>query len=303
MRIAFLFPGQGSDVARVGQEWLERSARARLLLEVAARHVGLEVAQLFTEGGRRLEPTEVQQPVMTALSLAIHEELAAAGVRSDLVAGHSLGEVAACAAAGTMDAERAVAVAAARGRLMARESKAHPGGMVALWTDRRETAEEALAVARAHGMAAIAAHNSVEQWVIAGDPAALRAVAQHYASTPLPVGGPWHTDAMAGAAAEFEAVLRQALHGPIRTPVVCNRTGAVVTDAAALPGLLAGQLTHPVEWEATMRTLGAEEVAHIVVVGPGKALRALARRGLGEVAHYGAERPDDLDPIREALAR
>ncbi len=303
MTTAFLFPGQGAEIVRVAQPWLERSPAARRLIALAADQVALGVDQLLADGGRRLDRTEVQQPVLTALTLAVHEELARLGVRPDLVAGHSLGEVAACAAAGAMDHETAVAVAATRARLMAREAARHPGGMVALRTEKREIAEAALALAREHGMAALAAHNSPEQWVVAGDWPALRAAARRFPSTPVPVGGPWHTDAIAGAVAEFEAVLRQAIRAPLRTPLVCNRTGAPVRDAEALPRLLAGQLTQPVEWYATMRTLAEAGTTHLVVLGPGKTLRALARRGLAEAALHAAELPDDLDPIREALAR
>ena len=304
MKVAFLFPGQGSEVARVGAPWLERSQASRELLEEAARQVSLDVRGLFAAGGRALERTEVQQPALTALCLGIHAELLARRVRPDIVAGHSLGEVAACAAAGAMGAKEAVALAAVRGRLMAREAARHPGGMLAVTAEGRGVAEAALDLAREHGLAAIAAHNAPEQWVIAGDWPALRAVAARYSTTHVPVAGPWHTEAMAGAVDEFREAARGAVRGTLTAVLVANRTGACVTDARELPDLLAGQFTHPVEWDATMRTISAAGVSDVVVLGPGKALRGLARRGLpAAVRLHAAELPEDLDAIGEALAR
>lgn len=304
MRVAFLFPGQGAEVARCGAAWLERSGRARDLLEAAARHAGMDARRMLAAGGRALERTEVQQPALTALCLAVHEALLARGVRPDMVAGHSLGEIAACAAAGVMSAESAVALAAVRGRLMAREAARHAGGMLAVAAADRAAAEEALALAREHGLAAIAAHNAPGQWVISGELPALRAVAARFAATPVPVAGPWHTEAMAGAVEEFRAAAQGAVRGALGVPLIANRTGERVGDARELPDLLAGQFTHPVEWEHTMQTIARAGTTEVVVLGPGKALRGLARRGLpATVRLRAAELPEDLDSFAEAPAR
>ena len=303
MTVAFLFPGQGAETARSGPPWLAASPETRRLLEEAARQAGVAFDRLFAAGGQALEDTALHQPVLTALCLGIRHELARRGVRPDIVAGHSLGEVAACAAAGCLEPVDAVRLAALRGRLMAREAARYPGGMLAVTTAEPAVADEALAVARAHGLAALAAHNSPEQWVVSGEWDALRAVAARFPATPVPVAGPWHTAAMAGAAEEYRAALRTALRGPLRVPLACNRTGALA-DAAALPDLLADQLTHPVEWVAVMRTLGESGVTDVVVVGPGKALRGLARRNLGaDTRLHAAELPDDLGRLAEELAR
>jgi [acyl-carrier-protein] S-malonyltransferase len=302
--VAFVFPGQGTDVARTGPPWLERPGPAHRLLEEAARRVDLPVERLFAAGGRVLERTEVLQPVVTALCLGIHHELGARGVRPDLVAGHSLGEVAASAAAGAMGAEDAVTVSAVRGRLMSRAAERHPGGMLALTAAEPAVAEAALAVARTHGLAAFAAHNAPGQWVVAGGWEALRAVAARFPTTPVPVSGPWHTDAMAGAVEGFRDALRDVVQGPLAVPLVCNRTGERVTEAGELPDLLAGQFTRPVEWVKVMATMVCSGVTDAVFVGPAKALRGLARRNLGTaVALHAAELPEDLDPIAEVLAR
>lgn len=302
MTIAFLFPGQGADIARVGPPWLAHSPGTRDLLARAAQQAGVPLDRLFAEGGRALERTEVQQPALTALCLGIHGELARRGVRPDIVAGHSLGEIAAAAAAGCMTAADAVAVAVTRGRLMGREAAKHPGGMLALTTPDRRVAEEAIALARQHGIAALAAHNTPEQWVVAGTRDALRAVAARYSAVPVSVAGPWHTDAMDGAVAELRAALHTAIRGPLDTPLLCNRTGMHVLDPDDLPELLAGQLTHSVEWVSTMRTLDSGGATDVVILGPSRVLRGLVRRNLGEsVALHAAELPADLDAIEEAL--
>jgi [acyl-carrier-protein] S-malonyltransferase len=304
VKVAFVFPGQRAEAAAAGPAWQASSPETRRLLAEAARHVGIAAEKLFAGGGRALERTDVQQPVLTALSLGVHAELLGRGVRPDVVTGHSLGEIAACAAAGCLSPEEAVALAAVRGRLMAREAAGHPGGMLALTTPDQSVVEEALGVARSHGIAALAAHNTAAQWVISGELSALRAVAARFPATPVPVTGPWHTDVMRGAEAEFLGAARAAIRRPPAIALVCNRDGSVVSRAEDLPALLAGQLTHAVEWVATMRTLAAAGVAHVVVVGPAKAMRSLVRQNLGDaVTIHATDLPEDLDRIGEALAR
>jgi len=302
--VAFLFPGQGGDVARVGAEWLARGGIVGRRLEAAAELLGLPAAHLFAAAGRALERTEVEQPVVTALSVGIHEELAALGVRPDVVAGHSLGELAACAAAGAFDAEEAIAIAARRGTLMAEAAARHPGGMLALHTADAAVVEGALAAARARGLAALAAHNAPTEWVLSGDHAALQAVRAECETTPVPVAGPWHTDAMADVAGALRDAVRAVLRGPLTTTLLCNRTGEPVHDLTELPDLLAGQCTRPVQWTATMDAVARAGITDVVIVGAGRVLRALARRNLGRrVTVHDAEYPGDLAPLREALAR
>ena len=304
MRTACVFPGQG-----VGQEttlglWYVGSVAVRRLVDHAARVAGAPVEHCFARGGRALAKTDILQPILTAVMLGIHEELEARGCRPDIVAGHSLGELAAVAVAGCIDPVGAVELAALRGRLMAREAVKHPGAMIALDVSSGREIREALAFARAYGIAAVAAENAPGHWVISGEGGAIRALSRRLSVRPLPVSGPWHSAAMADAVKEFRQAARLAVTAEMRMPLVCNRTGGMVESAEAIPDLLAEQLTHPIAWTATLATIRRAGVREFVIPGPGKVMRSLVRRNLGEeVAVRLVGVPEHLEPMPEAVLR
>jgi [acyl-carrier-protein] S-malonyltransferase len=165
---------------------------------------------------------------------------------------------------------------------MERAAEAHPGGMLAIVAGSDTAAHEALACGRAHGEIVLAARNSVDQWVLSGDEAALRRVAAAFPATRLPVQGPWHSPAMASAAEEWLFALLAIPRTRGHAGFVANRDGRLVTDEERIPHLLAGQLTQAVAWYETMITLGEAGVTHAVIMGPGRALRGLLRRHFGE---------------------
>jgi [acyl-carrier-protein] S-malonyltransferase len=281
MTTAFLFAGQGVDPPWVARCVLERPA-AEPLLAAASRATGVDVGRLLARGGRELADPAILQPALVAACLCVAAELAAAGVTPALVCGHSLGELAAWAAGGHVAAVDAIAAAAVRGRLMARQAHLAPGGMAAVRGGAAELAR-ALHAGRAHGAIALAAENAPDEHVVSGSEPALAAALAAVPATRLPVAGAWHSPAMAGAVDELRAALAAV---PARTPhatLVCNRTGAPAAPAA-LPELLAGQLVHPVRWTTALGALRALGATRYVVVGPGRLLRALVRRTLGPVA-------------------
>jgi [acyl-carrier-protein] S-malonyltransferase len=301
---AFMFPGQG-----VGQEgtfrlWYVGSRAVRRLVDRAAHYTGVSSERFFARGARALESTDLLQPVLTAVVLGISEELETRGVRPDIVAGHSLGEIAAVAAAGCVDADGAIRLAAERGRLMAREATRHPGSMVALAVSSPEQVLEALALAREHGIAAMAAHNAPGCWVISGEREPLRALTRRFGARPLSVAGPWHSAAMSDAVEEFRAVAHRIVTHEVEVPLVCNRSGRVVERAEEIPDLLAEQLTQPIEWVVTMETMRTFGVREFVIPGPGKVIRGLVRQNLGpEVAVRTVDHPEHLESLRAAVAR
>jgi [acyl-carrier-protein] S-malonyltransferase len=304
--IALLFPGQGTPRVHGALRGVLRCARGRALLERAAAAVDLPVARLAERPGL-LDRTEIVQPVLTAISLYFAGELGAAGVVADAVLGHSLGELAAWSAAGAIDAEGAIALAGARGALMAAAAARAPGGLLALGTSDEAVIEAALAAGRREGAIAVAARNSVDETVLTGDEAALRGVTKLMAAGSVPVGrvptsGPWHGPAMADAVAPLRRALDAAGQRPLRCRFISNRDGRVVEDASHLPGLLAEQLVRPVAFRAALATV-LSLADTVVTVGPGALLRALFRRntrGLGAAPRLLAT--DDAHALAEALA-
>lgn len=295
MRTAFLVPGQGAGTERELGAWHAKSGSVRRFVEQAAIECRMPVRRVLDQASGAWT-IEVLEAVHTALCLGIHEEFGLRGLQPDTVAGHSLGEMAACAIAGCCSAEDAIALSAERGRLMGREAGRRPGGMLAVGAPDPEAIRAAVAFARPHGIVALAAHNAPGQWLVSGEWPALRRVATRFATTPLPVGGAWHSDVLAPAVDEFRAACRKFLARPIRVPLVSNRTGLVVERVEQLPDLLAEQFTHPVLWMETMTTLRELGVTRWVMVGPSRALRGWLHAAFGTtVVPYTSERIEDLE--------
>lgn len=278
MKTAFLFPGQGAKGALEALGFAASEARGRELLEVAAEASGVSVERMAARGGRELEKTEVLQPVLTAIGIFVAGELRAGGCPPDVVAGHSLGEIAASAAAGWFAPEDAVRIAALRGRLMAREAAKKPGGLLALEADDPSVIAEALERGRRVGSMAVGAINPGEV-VLTGDLNAIGAVAAAFPlSKRLAVAGAWHSEAMLGAVEELRAALREAFRAApegqtTKCGVVSDRDGKLALQDEDLMDRLAEQIALPVQWSRALGTLDELGVTDYVAIAPGAVLR------------------------------
>jgi len=271
--IAFLFIGQGVDLPWIEDELLADPIVAPLVAR-ASEHARVDLRRVLSRGGRELERSEVLQPAMVAVCLGVDALLERAGVRPAIVLGHSLGELSAWASAGGISREDAVDLAALRGRLMAREAEAHPGGMLRI-KGGRAVVDEALAL----GGVTLGAHNGPDEYAVSGGRDALAAVLARIPSVRLPVAGAWHSPMMAGAHGELLAALERLPRRPLHARFISNANGGFAGEHD-LPRLLADQLVHPVQFAASLATLAAAGTTRILTVGPGKTLRALVHRNL-----------------------
>ncbi|HXE45565.1 MAG TPA: ACP S-malonyltransferase [Conexibacter sp.] len=268
---AFLFPGQGSQTA----EMREEVAAARPdLLALACEVVGEDPFARVEDG------TRFAQPAIYCASVVGFERLRAAGLTADAVAyaGHSLGEVAALAAAGALSAEDGLRLVATRGRLMQESGeRAGNGSMLALLGNG--AADRADAVAQAAGLT-VANDNAPNQVVLSGAKDAFEAAAaaarEHgLRAVPLPVTGAFHSPAMAGARAELEAALAQIDFAEPSVTVLSSIALAPFGDVRAQ---LADALTMPVRWRETLLALRDQGIERFVETGPGKVLTGLVKR-------------------------
>jgi len=300
-RVAFLFPGQGAKRVHETLRFVVRSGEGHALCSAAALAADVGLERVIARPSL-LDRTEVLQPILTAVALAITERLAEQGCVPDVVLGHSAGEIAAWACAGGLSVEEAIRLSALRGRLMGREAAAHPGGMVALATSDPEVIESALAAGRRAGDLCVAAHNAPDETVLSGDEGAVRALLAFLSATGtgtgtgtaagtgtgvavtrVPTSGAWHSPAMCGAVEEWRLALEAIPRRPLRCGFVANRTGDLEGDVAPL---LAAQLTHPVMWSRALATV-RREASVIVTIGPGAVMRALFHRCSGRAAAPG----------------
>ncbi|MGE5593628.1 MAG: ACP S-malonyltransferase [Betaproteobacteria bacterium] len=309
-RVAFIFPGQGSQYPGMGRDLVSRYAEARRVFEEADEALGFSLSELCFQGSSQdLALTRNTQPAILAVSVATFEVLRAMGARPDFVAGHSLGEYSALVSAGAIGFADALRLVSVRGELMQKAVPPGVGGMAAVIGLERGAVEECCRQARLAGAGDVEAanFNSPDQIVISGDAAAVRKAAELCGEAgarrviPLKVSGPFHSKLMVPAASAFEPELgKVAMRAPV-VPVVCNVTGRPSSDVAELRAMLARQICSPVLWEESVRFMWEAGVRAFVEVGPGKTLIGLVKRIVPEAATFAAEASAPLEDTLEFL--
>jgi [acyl-carrier-protein] S-malonyltransferase len=268
---AILFPGQGVGDAS-SRELVERVRPD--LLELASELVGEDPFDRMSEG------TAFAQPAVYCASIAGFEQLGRP--RAEYFAGHSLGEIAALAAAGAIDDGDGLRVVVARGRLMSEAARrGTPGGMLAVGSDRAG----AESISSRHGLV-VANENSPEQFVLSGplegiEAAHAAAKSSGIRAKRLAVAGAFHTAAMQPGVEPFRAALEEIEFNPFEAPVVSSATADLFPEDPR--DSLAASLTSPIRWTAVTRKLRDLGVMRFLDVGPGKVLAGLVRRTIGGV--------------------
>ena len=287
MRLAALFPGQGSQAVGMGRDLAERWEPAREVFAAADRTLGVALSELCWQGPEEaLRLTENTQPALLAHSIAAWRVLAAAGVRVGAAAGHSLGEYSAVVAAGGLDLDDALAAVRLRGRLMQQAVPVGAGAMAAVigLPDELVVAACAEATAAGDGVVVAANFNSPGQVVIAGAAAAVeRAVARcsergARRALSLPVSAPFHSPLMAPAREGLEPTLRGIDLAPLEVPVYRNVDAAPVATPDEVRDGLIRQVDAPVLWRATIERMRADGFDTFLEVGTGTVLSGLVRR-------------------------
>jgi [acyl-carrier-protein] S-malonyltransferase len=281
---AFLFPGQGSQRAGMGQDVHRAWPEARAVFAEISAAAGFDVAAAcFDASGTDLQSTAVAQPALLAVELSCAEVLRLAGVGPAAVAGHSLGEFAAWAVSGAIARADMASLVVQRGRLMEKEAVEHPGAMAAILGLGAVEIEDICGEAARAGIVVPANLNCPGQVVISGETSAVE-VAMRLAqdrgarARALPVAGAFHSPLMAEAAEQFAECIQQVAAVDPKVPVVANATAEWVTTAAELKSAAAAQMTSPVLWESGMRRLLDKGINKFYEVGPGNVLSGLLRR-------------------------
>jgi [acyl-carrier-protein] S-malonyltransferase len=284
-RIAFLFPGQGSQSVGMGKELVENHPVARQTFEEADEALGYKLSELCFEGPEeKLKLTEITQPAILTASVAAWRVLQEKGLRPDFVAGHSLGEYSAHVAGGTLTFADAVRTVRNRGKYMQEAVPVGVGAMAAILGMPLAQVSE-IASESAHGEVCQAANiNSPEQIVISGHTGAveraIKLATERGAkkAVSLPVSAPFHCALMQPAQDRLATDLAALAFNDPSFAVICNVDAAAVTSAEASRDALIRQVTGAVKWEPSVRLLIEKGGSLFIEVGPGKVLWGLMRQ-------------------------
>ena len=312
-KIMFQFPGQGSQAVGMGGSLAAAFPEARAVFDEVNDALGEDLFRLMQDGPEDdLRLTSNAQPALFAASMAALAVLKAqtgkqVDERASFVAGHSLGEYSALAAAGTLAIGDAARLLRLRGDSMQEAVPAGEGAMAAILGAEEAVIDEITAEASAAGTIQLANDNAPGQIVVSGAAAAVDLAIEGAKARgirraiKLPVSAPFHCDMMKPAADAMAAALGEASMQDSAVPVLCNVSAAPETGADALRANLVTQVTGRVRWRETLLAAQAAGVTGFVEIGTGKVLSGLVKRTLEDVAIVNFDGADDLDSVLAQL--
>ncbi|MDA8172693.1 MAG: ACP S-malonyltransferase [Nitrospiraceae bacterium] len=308
MKLAFIFPGQGSQKVGMGRDLCEGFSKVREIFDEASAVLGFDVARLSFEGpASELDLTINTQPCLLTAEYAACRALCIEGVKPAFVAGHSLGEYTAAVASGALSFSTALRTTRLRARLMQEAVPAGEGMMAAILGLSREAVDEVCAALK-KGYAQAANYNCPGQIVISGVTEAVREAMELARErgakkvVPLQVSVPSHSRLMEGPAKRLaEFLFLEAKINPPAVPFISNADAIIISKADGLRAALVRQLSNPVKWEDSLRVMKAAGAEVFIEVGPGKVLSGLLKRTLPDCPSFNVEDRDSLGKTLRGL--
>ena len=299
-KIAFLFPGQGSQYIGMAKDLFEKSVEAKEMIKTADDALGVNLSYIMFNGPEeQLKQTEFTQPAIFLHSVVLARLLRT--LQPEAAAGHSLGEYSALVNANAVQFYDAIKLVRARGKAMQQAGIDNPGTLAAIVGLNSDTVEELCKEASVEGIVQCANFNSPGQIVISGSIPGVRKAMELCKSNgakmtkELVVSGAFHSPLMQSAKDTLLDVLVLTPFYDARFPVYANVSAKAVTKKDEIKNLLHQQVTAPVRWEETITNMIADGFDEFYEIGPGKVLQGLVKRIHPDVKSFGIDKYEDLE--------
>ena len=297
-KIAFLYPGQGAQVAGMGKDFYEKSPLAKEVFDKSCEILGQDMKHICFEENELLDRTDYTQAALVTTCMAMTKEIMARGLTPDMTAGLSLGEYCAITTAGGMELEDAIKMVWLRGNLMHNAVPEGKGGMAAVLGLSGEAVNEAIAYMEG---VYVANYNCPGQIVITGEKAAVDAAAAACSEAgakrcvPLKVSGPFHSAMLKGAGEKLTDALESVEIHDIKVPYITNVTADYVKSPADVKDYLTKQVSSSVRWQQTIERLIADGADEFVEIGPGRSLSGFMRKINRDVKVVNIDKLEDFE--------